>query len=125
MIWGWFTRDEFACKCGCGYNTVDADLLSIANRIRNHYNAPVTVTSGCRCIRYNREVGGAEPDYFDGEPVFGTGSQHIWARAMDLIVAGVHPASVAAYCVSIGVQGLGEYSNFTHVDTRSGPKARW
>ena len=45
-----FSRTEFACKCGCGFDTVDSLTLEALESIRKHFNKPVTVTSGCRCL---------------------------------------------------------------------------
>lgn len=112
MISEHFARSEFACKCHCGFNTVDAQLLEYLEKIRTHFNAPVTVNSGCRCPGYNKGIGGAKK------------SQHMFGRAADITVAGVAPVHVADYAESIGVPGVGRYKNFTHIDSRD-VTARW
>lgn len=107
-----FTRAEFACRCGCGFDTVDADLLALLENVRDHFAVPVTINCGCRCPEHNRAVGG-EPQ-----------SQHMRGRAADIVVRGVDPQAVADYVDTLGAAGVGRYATFTHVDTRSG-RARW
>jgi len=118
----YFNRSEFLCKgknChpsgkgNCGFDTVDADLLSLVTMVREYFNNPVTVTSGCRCAAYNERVGGVPS------------SQHKLGRAADIIVRGVEPDDVAEFLESMcEAPGVGRYSTFTHVDSRTG-KAWW
>lgn len=107
-----FSRHEFACKDGCGFDTVDVALIEWLEKIRRHFRAPVRISSGCRCEKYNAKVGGAIK------------SQHMRGRAADITVRGVAPQAVADYAESIGVPGVGRYITFTHIDSRSGV-ARW
>jgi len=109
-----FQRAEFACKCGCGFDTVDIQTLEILEAVRQHFGKPVTITSGCRCPNHNRRVGGA------------SNSQHVFGRAADIQVRGVHPHQVHAWLDANhpGVS-LGRYSTFTHIDTRSNGPGRW
>lgn len=107
-----FSRREFACNCGCGADTVDAELLTLLERAREHFGAPITITSGHRCREYNRRVGGARD------------SQHLRGRAADIKVNGVSPAKVYAWFADWHRGGLGKYHTFTHVDTRHGA-VRW
>lgn len=107
-----FNREEFACRCGCGFDTVDSMTLEALESIRQHFDKPVTVTSGCRCLVHNKAVGGSEK------------SQHTKGRAADIQVKGVEPSAVADYATSLGLS-VGRYDSFTHVDSRSGLAARW
>ncbi len=107
-----FNRVEFACKCGCGQDTVDVALLPTLERVRVHFGSPTTIHSGNRCETYNSKVGGAK------------NSQHKKGRAADISVKGVPPAKVFAYLDASHPGGLGEYSTFTHVDSRE-QRARW
>lgn len=109
-----FCRREFACKCGCGLDTVDAELLNVLSSVRANFNTEVTINSGCRCRDYNAFVGGADK------------SQHLIGRAADIVVAGVLPAIVVDYLDSRypNCYGIGRYADFTHIDTRSGKKWR-
>ena len=109
-----FSRSEFECKCGCGQNTVDVGLITILEKIRKYFNAPVTVNSGNRCEAYNDAINGAK------------NSQHKRSRAADITVKGVTPEMVANAAEHIigDSGGVGRYNTFTHVDSR-GYKARW
>tara|TARA_B100002049_G_scaffold235752_1_gene220853 strand:- start:554 stop:913 length:360 start_codon:yes stop_codon:yes gene_type:complete len=110
-----FSRHEFACNCGCGFDTVDVATLDVLEQVRTHFGTPVTITSGCRCADYNRRIGGA------------VHSQHVVARAADIQAAGVDPDTVHDYIASVlgSTGGLGRYNTFTHVDTRTNGPARW
>ncbi len=109
-----FHRTEFACNCGCGFDTVDTDTLSILEAVRTHFGKPVIINSGCRCPEYNRHVGGA------------TSSQHTLGRAADIRVVGVNPEEVFDWIAEhYPATSLGYYATFTHVDTRSTGPARW
>lgn len=111
-----FHRSEFACPCGCGFDTVDSKLVDILQKIRNHYRARVIVTSGARCTEYNARVGGASD------------SQHIYGKAADIQVNRnrVPPTHVAALADTFmpDTGGIGEYPTHTHLDVRS-DLARW
>ena len=107
-----FERVEFACKCGCGFDTADFELVRALDYLRNHFDARVTITSGCRCEKHNRAVGGSR------------NSQHLAGRAADIVVDGIPPELVAELAEQIEFGGIGRYEKFTHVDTRTG-RARW
>ena len=55
-----FNRAEFACKDGCGFDTVDAELLAKLEEIREHFDQPVIINSACRCHDHNAVIGGTE-----------------------------------------------------------------
>ena len=107
-----FKRSEFACSCGCGFDTVDVVLLEALEAIRGHFKQPVRVTSACRCDSHNASVGGAK------------GSQHKKGRAADIQVSSVSPDDVASFAEDLGMS-VGRYETFTHVDSRSGAPSRW
>ena len=102
------------CNClQCGQDVVDYRLAFYLDAIREHFAAPVLITSGNRCPEYNARIGGV------------VDSQHLSGRAADIQVTGVSPKCVADFADELDIPGLGRYPNFTHIDTRSGPKARW
>ena len=109
-----FERHEFACKCGCGFDTVDAELLAVLDNVRRVFKSKVLVSSGCRCPAYNKRVGGAPK------------SRHLEGRAADIVVANAAPALVAEYLKERYLEkyGIGEYHSFTHIDTRA-QAVRW
>jgi uncharacterized protein YcbK (DUF882 family) len=110
-----FWRSEFACPDGCGFNTVDAELIVVLEHLRlvlrNH---PITITSGCRCQQHNHDVGGAD------------GSEHMNGKAADIVVVGIHADQVADCLEDLYPDryGIGRYDGRTHIDVRSS-KARW
>ena len=107
-----FTRAEFACKCGCGFDDIDLHLVDLLQQVRDFFDAPVAVTSGCRCEVRNKFVGGSPR------------SQHLYGKAADFIVRNVPPSVVREYCETLNPGGLGYYATFIHMDVRAG-RARW
>lgn len=114
MISKHFSRSEFACKCGCGFATVDVKLLEILEVVRSHFGRPVIINSACRCESHNEKIGGSK------------GSKHKEGIAADIVVKGVSPDDVYDFISGYldGRNGLGKYNTFTHVDSRVSP-ARW
>jgi uncharacterized protein YcbK (DUF882 family) len=85
-----------------------------------HFDAPVTITSGPRCTKHNKSVGGAknsEHRIIEGEDV----------DAVDIQVKGHTPTEVYMYLKNLpyaNLLGLGKYKTFVHMDPR-GYAARW
>ena len=109
-----FKSTEFDCHgSGCCTETlVDEDLVAYLQQIRDHFGAPVIITSGYRCLIHNANVGGA------------SGSTHFQGKAADIQVKGVAPAEVAKFAERIGILGIGLYESdadgwFVHIDTRA------
>lgn len=53
-----FKRSEFACKCGGKYCSPrhanpDPRLVEMCEIIRQYVNAPIRISSGCRCQKWN------------------------------------------------------------------------
>jgi uncharacterized protein YcbK (DUF882 family) len=109
-----FNRSEFACRDGCGFATVDTELIQVLEDVREHFDSVVRITSGCRCASHNRSIGGA-PD-----------SEHTRGTAADIVVSGVSAAVVYDYLLKKypGRYGLGKYATWVHVDVRQ-RAARW
>jgi len=109
----YFTRDEIACKCACGFDSMDVITLQIADDAREFVNEPITPSSGCRCVSHNRSVGGAK------------NSQHVQARAIDLPVS--NPKALYDYLCDKypNKHGFGLYDSFVHIDSRTNGGARW
>lgn len=107
-----FSRSEFACSCGCGFNTVDAGLLNVLIRVRNHLDRPMAINSGCRCRVKNKTIGGAPSSW------------HLKGRAADVKVEGIPPQVVAEVAAQYGATGIKTYETWTHVDTRNGKQWR-
>ena len=109
-----FKVREFACTDGSDPIFIDSDLVNVLQKVRDHFGKAVTITSAYRTPTKNKACGGT------------TYSQHLYGRAADIKISGVSPAKVAAYAETIlkNKGGIGTYSTFTHLDTRSS-KARW
>ena len=82
--------------------------MQILDAVREHFEQPCTVTSGCRCEAHNEAVGGAPK------------SQHLIGKAADIKVRGIAPALVAEMAIQFGATGTKVYDTFTHVDIRCG-----
>ncbi len=107
-------RSDFACNCGCGFDTVDYELIIVVEDIWDFFG-PVANSSACRCVAHNLFSGGSDK------------SQHIQGKADDFTVAQCPPEVVADYLERKypDQYGIGRYYNFTHIDVRSGKAARW
>ena len=111
-----FWRHEFACPCGCGFDTVDCELLDLLQGGRDYFGDMMIIESGCRCPAYN-----ALP-HVGGWPR----SRHMVGKAADIRVKGFTPDQVADYLESLLQDwgGLGRYDTHTHVDVDE-KKRRW
>ena len=107
-----FSRHEFACNCGCGKDTVDAELLTICEIVREIEGGPVRVASGHRCRVHNQRAGGASK------------SQHLYGRAADLIVRDPEHTALILDQKFPDKYGIGVYDHWIHVDSRA-DRARW
>lgn len=109
-----FKVSEFACKDGSDTVFISPGLVTVLQKIRDHFRKPVNITSAYRNDAYNKKVGGA--DY----------SQHKYGMAADIYINGVSPAAIALYAETLipNCGGIGIYSNFVHVDVREA-RARW
>jgi len=110
-----FSRSEFACGCGCGFDAVDIELLTELEMVREYFrDNRITINSGCRCWKHNIAIGGSRD------------SQHVKGKAADIIIENISPDDVAAYFAERfpDSHGVGWYSDFTHFDVRP-TKARW
>lgn len=102
-----FKASEFQCKDNAEYLLVAAELLSVLEEIRKHFNAPVIINSGYRTPSWNSKVGGTPNSY------------HCKGMAADIVVKGHSSKEVAKYADSIMEQGgIIRYTNFTHIDVR-------
>ena len=85
-----FTRTEFACKCGGQYcDGFPAEpkekLVSLCQKIRDHYGKPVHPVSGLRCERWNKIQRGVAT------------SRHRLGQAFDFWISGESPEAIVAW----------------------------
>lgn len=109
-----FTASEFKCNCKGKYCNghpvkLDFDLLYCIQRVREHFNSPVIVTSGLRCKKYNSSLG----------KIASKNSAHLKGMAADIEVRGIHPRDVKKYWDSLNVgysyYGTENMGNSCHV----------
>ena len=117
-----FSLSEFDCKDGSELPTaLLPNVLDLADNLqvlRDYLGVPISINSAYRSLEYNRKIGGS------------TNSQHLLAKAADIVVKSKSPEQVAniiKFLISEGKMtqgGLKAYDTFTHYDIR-GHKARW
>jgi len=118
-----FTAHEFESgNAKRVYNIIAKDLIDVLQMVRDHFGAPIEITSGYRDTEYNAKV------YRDLGRKLVSDSPHTAGIAADIQVSGVYPSKVYAFLDSYDKKdkklGLGIYNNFVHVDVR-GRYARW
>ena len=106
----YFTRAEFRCPCGkCGGFPVEPEetLVRLADQVRDHFGAPVIVSSGVRCQTHNDELPGSAKN-----------SYHVKGKAMDFCVLGVSGAELLAYVKTLPIHYAYQIngSDFVHMD---------
>ena len=117
-----FALHEFRCKDG---TDVPEELMKNVEELarnlqvlRERIGKSIIVISGYRSPKYNRKIGGARK------------SQHMSAKAADIIVPGMKPDEVREIILELIKEGkmkkggVGRYTTFTHYDIR-GWNARW
>ena len=117
-----FSLHEFRCRDGSDvpeeYMDNVRELAENLQVLRDKIGKPITVISGYRSPEYNKKIDGARR------------SQHMLAKAGDLIVKGMTPDEVKAEIVQLikagkmKKGGVGLYTYFTHYDVR-GFNRRW
>lgn len=104
-----FQRAEFRCPCGrCGGFPAEPSeaLVRLADKVREHFGAPATVSSGVRCQAHNDELSGSVPN-----------SYHLRGKAMDFCVRGVPGAELLAYVKTLSIHYAYQINeSFIHMD---------
>lgn len=111
-----FNLREFQCKCGCETVKIDDRLVSMLEALRRELKVPLVITSGYRCYKHNKRVGGVDNSY------------HTQGLACD--IACPEYLTVEEFtniCLRHGFTGVGAYpaQNFVHVDVRPGRQVRF
>jgi uncharacterized protein YcbK (DUF882 family) len=100
----YFKISEFDCP-HCGKNEMDQNFINRLDKAREYAATPFIISSGYRCKKHNKEVGGSES------------SSHLKGLAADIVV--VH--SVQRYKILMGLIGagfsrIGLGETYIHVD---------
>lgn len=113
--WPNFLPKELCCKCGGQYCNgsyyQDDPSMDALQQLRYDMNAPLFITSGHRCIEWNRIQKGAK------------NSRHLWI-AFDIRLAGHDRFKLRERALAVGFNGIGTAMTFLHVDIRPVP-ATW
>lgn len=106
-----FKKSEFKCRCGGKYckgypEEPKEKLIRLADKVRDHFGKPMTVSSGVRCKQHNANVGGV------------SNSRHLSGKAMDFCVSGLPASLVLPYVQSLsGVRyAYAIDRNYIHMD---------
>jgi len=110
----YFTMDEFNCKCG--KNNISLNLVKMLNKAREIAGIPFVITSGCRCEKHNKEVGGK------------ANSEHLKGFAVDIACSNSRSRFLIEKALFIvGFDRIGEDDNFIHVgiDKTKDKNVKW
>jgi uncharacterized protein YcbK (DUF882 family) len=117
-----FYLSEFACNDGSEFPlTLMHNVSLLAEQLqvlRDWVGLPIKINSGYRSPVYNKQIGGV------------SNSQHLKAKAADIVVIGLSHSETQATIKSLIDDGkmmeggLGCYATFTHYDIRNS-RVRW
>jgi zinc D-Ala-D-Ala carboxypeptidase len=112
-----FNAKEFTCHCGvCKFQKISRELVNRLERVRVAYGAPITVTSGYRCVNHQaalRKKG--------VQTAVGT-STHELSHACDIFGADM-PKLLKL--LEQEFKSIGIAKTFYHVDLRDDKVRRW
>jgi uncharacterized protein YcbK (DUF882 family) len=122
----YFTDPELACRCGCGLLPPESSVERLY-ALRMLYHKAMNITSGARCLKHNKAVGGA------------TGSTHLpekdrsgdaksWGgQGFDIRISSRQEAAeIEALALQCGFRGFGYANTFIHIDDANRPQiTRW
>jgi len=101
----YFPERPWACRCGCGFDSVSPELVRRLNLARHLAGVPFGIRSACRCPRHNQSEGGKDQ------------SAHLTGEAVDISAGN----SAQRYYILAGLMGarfrrIGLGANFIHAD---------
>lgn len=80
---------------------------------RTKIGRPLIITSGARCDKHNKAVGGAIK------------SQHIEGLAVGIKVTPIEAYEIVKIAMELGFKGIGIHHQFVHLDLRAGVGTIW
>lgn len=105
-----FTTEELKCPCAECNGEMNRSFMERVTNIRRDLDFPFPVSSGFRCPKYNKIVGGAP------------GSYHQKGQALDIEISGLRAYKIIAACKEHGIRGIGVSQKgnkrFIHIDNR-------
>jgi zinc D-Ala-D-Ala carboxypeptidase len=100
-----YTKEDVACKCGCGLDAANPDLLIKLNAMKEFTGWRPEVNSGTRCPAHNAAVGGVQ------------GSAHLFGHAVDLACENSQQRlSLVNSALYAGFTRVGIGRDFLHLD---------
>ena len=110
-----FKKSELACPC-CGACEMDPVFLTRLQAMRDIYGAPLTIVSGYRCPKHNKEVRGSPR------------SDHLRGEAVDLRVndkTSNELYRLRELAFRLGFNGIGLGKSQLHIGLRPGESKSW
>ena len=100
-----FKQEEFTCKCGCGFNNINDELVLLLDIARGLAKVPFSINSACRCEKHNKKVGGVKD------------SSHCKGLAVDIACNDdKRRFIIVSALISVGFNRIIIYDTFIHVD---------
>lgn len=92
---------------------MDPTLLDLLQELRYNVGAPLVISSGFRCVRYNGSLPGAKK-----------GSFHTQGLAADIYCPSMHWTKLIRFVKDLPFRGIGGYpdEHFVHVDVGHRPQ---
>lgn len=109
-----FSRSEFACQCGCGFDKIEPAFVAKLQKLRDKIGR-IKIISGCRCKKHNKSkaVQGSK------------NSRHLVGIAADIAPLDV-PMWVAVLAAErFGFTGMGFGATKLHLDDRPIGETTW
>ena len=107
-----FNLKEFQCPC-CETVKIDSELVKRLQELRDGIDKPIIITSGYRCPKHDKDVGGNGNSY------------HTKGMAADITVDNMELEDLLIKAKMVGFKGIGIYpeKRFLHLDL--GPERAW
>jgi zinc D-Ala-D-Ala carboxypeptidase len=116
----YFVDGELCCHCGCGLLPPQRSVERLyALRLAIH--KPLAITSGARCRKRNRAVGGKQGSVHLAEDVRRGVSKDWGGGAFDILADDVLKVEIIAAARPLGFMGFGIAKNYIHIDDARRP----
>ena len=105
-----FSEEEFRCPCGCETLNPDRGFLERLERARVRADIPFKITSGSRCKKHNKDVGGVDSSAHLAE-------EEKKSHAGDIDVRGTLQRGITLSALrAVGFTRIGIAKSFIHAD---------